>query len=512
MIRLVECVPNFSEGRRKEVIDQILAEITSIPTVTLLDREMDPDHNRAVVTFVCPPEDAVEACFRGIKKASELIDMQTHQGEHPRMGATDVCPFIPISDYTEAEAKELAHQLGQRVGDELGIPVFLYESAATRPERQNLAVVRKGEYEGMIRAIEEDPDRKPDYGPAKMNLKSGATAIGVRFPLVAYNVYLDTNRVSTARKIANAVRYIRGGYRYVKAMGFMISERDCTQVSMNLVKYTKTPVFRVFETIKSEAARYGVNVLSSEIVGLLPQQALFDVADFYLQLENFTPEQVLEEKMRRAGVGGSGGQVEEVRNFYEEVAAKTPTPGGGSVAAAAGAMGAALDAMVCRLTIGKKKYKDVREDMERLRDRSEELRVQLQEMIIKDGEAFDALMAARKLPKDFENEIEARNKAMFESTKKAAEVPLETAKLSLQVMKLAEEIAEKGNVNSVSDAGVAALMAKAAIEGALYNVKINLSGFEDKEYVERMLKECRELSDQSGKLGEDIKKNVESKF
>ena len=237
MIRLVECVPNFSEGRNKEVIEKILDEIKSVPSATLLDWEMDPDHNRAVVTFICPPEDAVEACFRAVKKASELIDMQTHSGEHPRMGATDVCPFIPISDFTLAEAKELAHQLGKRVGDELDIPVFLYELAATRPERENLAVVRKGEYEGMIKAIETDPGRKPDYGPSKMNLKAGATAIGVRFPLVAYNVYLDTNRVSIARKIANAIRFLRGGYRFAKAMGFMIKERDCTQVSMNLVRY-----------------------------------------------------------------------------------------------------------------------------------------------------------------------------------------------------------------------------------------------------------------------------------
>jgi glutamate formiminotransferase/formiminotetrahydrofolate cyclodeaminase len=474
----------------------------------MLDREMDPDHNRAVVTFVCPPEDAVEACFRGIKKASELIDMQTHKGEHPRMGATDVCPFIPISDYTEAEAKELAHQLGKRVGEELGIPVYLYETAATKPSRQNLATVRKGEYEGLIKAIENDPDRKPDYGPAKMNLKSGATAIGVRFPLVAYNVYLDTNRVSIARKIANAVRFLRGGYRFVKAMGFSIKERDCTQVSMNLVKYTKTPVFRVFETIKSEAARYGVNVLSSEIVGLVPQQAIFDVADFYLQLENFTPGQILEEKLRRAGVGGSGSSAD----FYEEVAAKTATPGGGSVAAAAGALGAALDAMVCRLTIGKKKYKEVNDLMITLRDKSENLRLQLQEMIINDGKAFDGLMAARKLPKDIDAEIEARDKAIIEATKQASLVPLETAKLAFQVLELAQDIAANGNVNSVSDAGVAALMAKAAVEGAIYNVKINIGGFEDKQFVDKMMKDSSELISKSDSLAADVKKIVESKI
>jgi len=508
MIRLVECVPNFSEGRRPEVIDQIINEITSVETVVLLDREMDGDHNRAVVTFVCQPEYAVEACFRGIKKASELIDMTTHKGEHPRMGATDVCPFIPISDFTEAEAVELAQQLGQRVGDELEIPVYLYETAATTPERENLAKVRKGEYEGIRDSIETDPDREPDFGPAKMNLKSGATAIGVRFPLVAYNVYLDTNRVSIAKKIATAVRDARGGYRFCKAMGFSIVERNQVQVSMNLVKYTKTPVFRVFETIKSEAARYGVNVVSSEIVGLIPQQALFDVADFYLRLENFTVEQVLEEKLRRLG-GTSQGSTED---FYNEVAAKTPTPGGGSVAAAAGTMGAALNSMVCRLTVKKKKYKDVAEELTEVLNQSETLRDKIKEMIVKDGKAFDGLVAARKMPKDTENEQDKRAAAIVEATRGAARVPLETAGLALQVMEMSKIIAEKGNVNSVSDAGVAALVAKAAIEGAIYNVKINIVGFEDQEFVNEMTGKVKELQEKSDKLAAEIKNIVESKM
>jgi glutamate formiminotransferase/formiminotetrahydrofolate cyclodeaminase len=508
MIRLVECVPNFSEGRRKEVLDQIVAEITSVSTVVLLDKEMDSDHNRAVVTFVCPPEDAVEACFRGYKKAAELIDMQTHKGEHPRMGATDVCPFIPLSDFTEAEAIELAHQLGKRIGEELQIPVYLYESAATRPERVNLADVRKGEYEGIRDEIEVNPERKPDFGPSKMNLKSGATAIGVRFPLVAFNVYLDTDRVSIARKIANAVRFAKGGYRFVKAMGFSIKERNLAQVSMNLVNYTQTPVFRVFESIKSEATRYGVNVLSSEIIGLVPQQALLDVADFYLRLENFTPNQVLEEKMRRAGVGGKAA----TSNFYDEVASKSPTPGGGSVAASAGVLAAALSAMVCRLTIGKKKYVEVEKDMERLRDKSENLRAELTEMIKKDGEAFDKLMASRKLPKDTEDDIRKRNAEIFNATKGAALIPLETAQMALRVMELTKEVAEKGNVNSISDAGVSALMAKAAIEGAIYNVKINISGFEDKEFVDKMKFEIRILQEKSDILAGEIKGIVESKM
>lgn len=508
MIRLVECVPNFSEGRRKEVLDQIINEITSVETVVLLDREMDGDHNRAVVTFVCQPEFAVEACFRGIKKASEVLDMSTHKGEHPRMGATDVCPFIPISDFTEAEAVELAHQLGKRVGEELAIPVYLYETAATSPKRENLADVRRGEYEGIRDSIETDPARKPDYGPAKMNLKAGAIAIGVRFPLVAFNVYLDTNRVSIARKIANAVRFARGGYRFVKAMGFSIKERNQTQVSMNLVNYTKTPVFRVFETIKSEAARYGVRVLSSEIIGLVPQQAMLDVADFYLQLENFTVAQVLEEKLRQMG----GTSQSSTSDFYNEVAAKTPTPGGGSVAAAAGTLGAALSSMVCRLTIGKKKYADVENELKEILEKSEALREQLKEMIVKDGEAFDQVMAARKLPKDNDEEIARRDKAIFVATKIAARTPLETAGLALKILELIKVVAEKGNVNSVSDAGVAALMAKAAIEGAIYNVRINIGGFGDQMFVDEMTGKIKILKEASDRLAEEVRKIVESKI
>ncbi len=508
MIRLVECVPNFSEGRRKEVLDQIVAEITSVPTVVLLDKEMDADHNRAVVTFVCPPEDAVEACFRGYKKASEVIDMRTHRGEHPRMGATDVCPFIPISDYTEAEAVELAHQLGRRIGDELQIPVYLYESAATRPERVNLADVRKGEYEGIRDEIEISPERKPDFGPSKMNLQAGATAIGVRFPLVAFNVYLDTDKISVARKIANAVRFAKGGYRYVKAMGFNIKERNQVQVSMNLVRYPDTPIFRVFESIKSEAARYGINVTSSEIIGLVPQQALLDVSEFYLRLENFSANQVLEEKMRRAGVGGQTATA----NFYDEVASKTPTPGGGSVAASAGTLAAALDSMVCRLTIGKKKYAEVEKDLIDIRDRSEALRAELTEMIKKDGEAFDKVMAARKLPKDNEGEIKKRDLEIIAATKIAAQVPLGTAKLAMQVLRLTKDVAEKGNVNSISDAGVAALMAKAAIEGAIYNVKINIGGLNEKDFVENLRREIGALQRESSLLAEQVKNIVESKF
>ncbi|UCC44946.1 MAG: glutamate formimidoyltransferase, partial [Candidatus Zixiibacteriota bacterium] len=496
--------PNFSEGRRPEVIDAICGAITSVDGVTLLDREMDPDHNRAVVTFVCHPNSAVEAAFRGYQKAAELIDMTTHQGEHPRMGACDVCPFIPISDMTEDDAVELAHKLGRRVGDELQIPVYLYETAASTPKRRNLAKVRTGEYEGIRDTIATDKARRPDYGPAKMNLKSGATAIGVRFPLVAFNVYLGTNKKWIADRIADAVRSLRGGYRFVKALGFEIKERDQVQISMNLVNYTKSPIFRVFETIKSEAARYGVNVTSSEVVGLVPNDAVLDVADFYLRLENFSKEQILEHKLQEAGTTADPSG----ESFYDEVASSSPAPGGGSVAASAGVLSAALAAMVARLTVGKKQYAKVKDELSQVRDRADELRQELTTLIDTDKEAFNAVMDSFKLNVD----AEEKEAAIQEATKNATMVPLTVMKTSLEVLGLARTVAAKGNVNSISDAGVAGLMGMAAVEGAGYNVRINLSSLKDRKVAEGIRSEATEISQKAQEVADEIRRLVEEKL
>jgi len=503
MAKLVECVPNYSEGRRPEVIDAICRAITSLDGVVLLDKEMDADHNRAVVTFACHPKVAVEAAFEGYKKAAELIDMTTHKGEHPRMGACDVCPFIPLSDMTIDEAVELANRLGKKVGDELQIPVYLYEDAATKPKRRNLANVRTGEYEGIRDTIETEPARKPDYGPTKMNLKAGATAIGVRFPLIAYNVYLDTNKKWIADKVADAVRSLKGGYRYVKALGFEIKERDQVQISMNLVNYTKTPIFRVFETIKSEAARYGVNVTSSEIVGLLPNEAILDVADFYLRLENFSKAQVLEEKLR----SDSGTAETMAETFYDEVASSLPAPGGGSVAASAGALAAALSAMVCRLTVGKKQYAGVKEELSQVRDTADDLRSELTQLIATDKDAFNKVMESFKLPQSAE-----RDKAIEEATKGATLVPLTVMNKSLEVMKLAKAVADKGNENSISDAGVAGLMAMAAVDGAWYNVRINLATLADSDFVAKTKVEVAAIRKEAETLAQSIRERVESKL
>ena len=372
MAKLVEVIPNFSEGRRPEVLDEIIGAILSVDGVVLLDKEMDSDHNRAVVTYCGEPQAAAEAAFRGMKKASEVLDMSSHRGEHPRMGATDVCPFVPISEVTTEECIELARQLAERVGSELSIPVYLYEMAATRPDRVNLADVRKGQYEGIRDEIETNPDRKPDYGPSKMHIRAGCTAIGVRLPLVAYNVYLDTPHVAIARQIAKAIRSRSGGFVYCKALGFEIKERNQAQVSMNLVDHRKTPIFRVFQAIKSEADRYGVNVVSSEIVGLVPNDALVQVADFYLKLEKFSKDQILEEKLRKEMEAQATGR--GLLDFVESVASSSPAPGGGSVSACAGTLAAALTGMVCRLTLGKKKYEDVQDEMSATMKAADELR------------------------------------------------------------------------------------------------------------------------------------------
>lgn len=296
MARIIQCVPNFSEGKDKKVIEKIVEEIRIIDGVKLLDYSMDKDHNRSVVTFVGEPEKVIEAAFNAAKVASEVIDMSSHKGEHLRMGATDVIPLIPISDVTMEEAIEYSKKLGDRLGGELDIPVYLYEASASTPARENLADVRRGQYESMAEKLKKE-DWHPDFGPDTLNVKAGVTAVGARMPLVAYNVNLGTNDIEIGRKVTKAVRARAGGFTCCKAMAMEIKERDIIQVSMNMVDFTKTTLFRVFDTIEREAMRYGVNVIGSEIIGLVPMEALIDVADYYLRLENFSSDQILETRM-----------------------------------------------------------------------------------------------------------------------------------------------------------------------------------------------------------------------
>lgn len=508
MKRLVECVPNFSEGRRPEIIEAIIKEILSVSEVWLLDKEMDKDHNRAVVTFVGSPESAGEAAFKAIAKATELIDLNKHQGEHPRMGATDVVPFVPVSGVTLEECVLLAQKLGKEVGEKLHIPVYLYEEAATRPDRRNLAEVRKGEFEGLREEIGQNPDRVPDFGPEQIHPTAGAVAIGARTFLIAYNVYLDTVDLNLAKKIAKAIRFSDGGLRYVKALGFEIKERNLVQVSMNLVNYPSSPIFRVFEMVKREAQRYGVNIVSSEIVGLTPMEALIDVADFYLQLENFKPTQILEKKLMEL----EETHRQSLEDFISSLASSAPTPGGGSASALAGSLAACLSEMVCRLTVGKEKYASVQDKIKGVLSRLEELRGDLYALIEEDSKSFDRVMEAYKLPKTSEEDKVRRKKAVQEATRQATSVPLQIMEKGYEVLHLSKTVAENGNVNALSDAGASASLARSAVESAYLNVKINLKALEDSNFVGSVRQKAQEIKKQAELLHKEIMSMVEDKI
>lgn len=500
MTTLIECIPNFSEARRPEVIDQIAAAITSVEGARLLDRSSDLDHNRTVLTFAGPPFAVEEAAFRAIQTAAELIDLDAHTGEHPRIGATDVCPFVPLSGATMEDCVAIARRLGQRVGEELGIPVYLYEAAATRPERTNLENIRRGQYEGLKSEIESDPNRKPDYGPSKLP-KAGATVIGARAPLIAFNVYLTTADVEVAKKIAKAIRHSSGGLRYVKGLGLLVEGR--AQVSMNLTNFRETPLARVVEFIRREAGRYGVGIYHSELVGLIPQEALVDAAVWYTQLDAFHKEQILESRLFSTSSAVASDPPRSV-SFIEELASPTPTPGGGSAAAYVGAMGAALVAMVASLTIGKKKYAEFEAEMQAIRVVAENLRKELTQAVDDDASSFEVLMATFKLPKDTDEQKAARSAAIVKATLNAAHVPLHVAEDAVKVMELALKCAKHGNVNAISDAMSGFAMSRAALTAAGYNVRININSLEDKSAGEKMLAELAELEFEADKLELEI--------
>lgn len=500
---LVECIPNFSEGRRTEVIDQIKAAVTSVEGVKLLDSHSDADHNRTVLTILGAPPAVKEAAFNAIKKAAELIDMDQHQGAHPRVGATDVVPFVPIRDFSMKKCVQLARELGQQVGAELGIPVYLYEAAAVRDDRVNLEDVRRGQYEGLKEEIANNPKRQPDFGPAQMS-KAGATVIGAREPLIAYNVYLATEDVSIARKIARTVRFSSGGLRFVKAMGVLVEGR--AQVSMNLTNFRKTPIALVFETIKREAQRYDTVIHHSELVGLIPQEALVDTAVWYTQMDQFEPAQILENKLQTESPSGNTSI-----KFLADLASSAPTPGGGSAAAFTGAEAAALVAMVAQLTIGKKKYAAVEKEMRRLLNKAEALRADLTAAIKEDSEAFKAVMQAYKMPKGNDDEKQARKARIESATLEAAQVPLETAEKAMQVMDLADIAADKGNLNAITDAWSAAALAYSTISCAGANVRINLSSLNDKKAAEQISAKLSALETQALDRLAEIKMNIKNR-
>ena len=475
--QIIECIANFSEGRDETKIQAIASAIQSAD-VMLLDIKPDADHNRTVISFAGAPAKIEEAAFLGIQKAADLIDMDVHTGEHPRLGATDVVPFVPIQGVSMADCVAMANRVGERVGNELQIPVYLYEQAAKTPERENLAKVRKGQYEALKADMGKDPKWTPDYGPAKVG-KAGGVVIGAREALVAYNVYLNTDDVEIAKSIGKAVRHSSGGLRFVKGMGILVDSK--AQVSMNLTNFNKTPVYRVVEMIRREAQRYGVQIQSSELIGLIPQKAMVDAAVWYLQLDDFDEQQILEQKLASASSTDKNLLVD--RGFLDALASSAPTPGGGSAAAYNAAMAAALVAMVANLTIGRKKYAEVESEMVEVLKQADTIRLSMMQAVEADAAAYQKVMEAYKLPKESDAEKTARSEAIQAATLVAAQVPLSVAQTCASLLPLACEVAEKGNANAITDAASALTFANAAMTAALLNVEINLSGLKDEAFI-----------------------------
>jgi glutamate formiminotransferase / formiminotetrahydrofolate cyclodeaminase len=485
---LVECVPNFSEGRDAAKVDAIV-EAMKIPGVYLLDREMDSDHNRCVITLVGEREAIQEAAIRGVGKAAELIDLTKHQGAHPRMGAADVVPFIPIDGVTIEDCVAMARHVGAEIAKRFQIPVYLYEAAAATPERQNLENIRRGQFEGIRADIATNPARKPDFGEAHVHPTAGATVVGARKALIAYNVFLNTPDVDIAKKIAKAVRFSSGGLRFVKGAGFLV--RGLAQVSMNLTDFEQTPVHRVFEFVKREAARYGVIPVSSEIVGLIPKKALEQAAEWFLQVENFDSSLILENRLS-AVMGGKmavSGLRAGVEPFIEQLAAPTATPGGGSAAAASGAMAAGLASMVASMSRGKKAYLQYESQLSAAIARLGQLREELKSAIDADAESYNLVMKAYKAAKESSDGDAAISAAL----KQATRIPLGVAEKVVEVARIATSLRPITNPNMKSDLTTAIALARAALEGALANVDINLDSLKDDAFVTETRKRAAAL-------------------
>jgi glutamate formiminotransferase / formiminotetrahydrofolate cyclodeaminase len=485
---LVECVPNFSEGRDTAKVDAIVGAM-KVPGVFLLDREMDADHNRSVITLAGERDAIQEAAIRGVGKAAELIDLTRHQGAHPRMGAADVVPFIPIDGLTIEDCVAMARHVGSEIWRRFEIPVYLYEAAASTPERQNLENIRRGQFEGIRAEIATNPARRPDFGEARVHPTAGATVVGARKFLIAYNVFLNTPEVAIAKKVAKAVRFSSGGLRFVKGAGFLV--RGLAQVSMNLTDFEQTPIHRVFEYVKREAARYGVMPVSSEIVGLVPKKALEQAAEWFLQVEDFDSSLILENRLA-AVMGGKmavGGLRAGVEPFIEQLAAPTATPGGGSAAAASGAMAAGLATMVASMSRGKKAYLQYEAPLSEAIARLGHLREELKAAIDADAESYDLVMKAYKSAK----ELSDGDGAIKAALKRATSVPLGVAERVVEVAELAGKLAPITNPNMKSDLTTAVALAKAALAGALANVEINLESLEDEGFVAETRKRAATL-------------------
>lgn len=547
MARLVECVPNFSEGRNRAVIDAIADAVRSVADVKLLDVDPGADTNRTVYTFVGPPDAVSDAALKAARKAHELIDMAKHHGAHPRMGAMDVCPIVPVSDVTMDECVEISRALGRRIAAELDLPVYFYEYAATSEVRRSLANIRAGEYEALERKLQ-DPAWAPDAGPARFDPKFGAPVVGAREFLIAYNVNLNTRDRRLANEIALNIRengrvardaagqpildehgrQVKkpGRLRAVRAIGWYIDQYRQAQVSINLINYKTTPLHVVFETVREEAGTLGLIVTGSELVGLMPLQPLLDAGKFYLRKQGKSagvPErEVVEIAIRSLGLDqlapfdadkkvidyqfrARGPLVSmAVDRFVDEVSSESPAPGGGSVAALAGGLAAGLTAMVANLTVGKKGYEAAWDELSDLAERAQALKDRLVRAVDEDTEAFNAAMAAMRMPKGTPEERAARDAALEAGYQQAAAVPLATARACLEAIDLAHLVAAKGNRTSASDAGVAALMGRAGVEGAVLNVLINLGSVKDEPFTRACRAETDELGLQAAARADEV--------
>ena len=476
---LVECVPNFSEGRDSATLDALRAAIASVLGVRLLDVQADPSHNRSVFTLVAPPDAAAEAAFRAMRVATERIDLTKQRGEHPRMGATDVVPFVPVRDVTMDECVAVARRLAERAAAELGIPIYLYARAATRPERERLPDIRKGEFEGLRDRIGRDPTADPDFGPNRIHPTAGATAIGARPFLVAFNIYLDTGDVRVAKEIAQQIRTSGGGLPAVQASGFAVDGK--AQVSMNLLDIDTTSPATVFAAVESRARARGIEIQKSEVVGLVPERAILAAGAAYLKVPDAV-DHLLEEKIR--AVEGP-----TLDGWLEELAGGAPVPGGGSAAALAGALAAALVAMVARLTTGRKAYAGVQERVAALLAEADALRAQLRRLVDDDAAAYARVSEAYRLPKG----DPTRTRAVDQALVGAAQTPLRMARGAVRLMALAREIGAIGNQNARSDSSVAAALARAALAGAVENVRVNVAALSEPGLGKALLEEAEQL-------------------
>ena len=553
--QLIECVPNFSEGADKSILQAIAQEISSVEGVKLLDMDPGKATNRTVFTFVGPPNQVIESAFLAIKKAGELIDMSMHKGEHPRMGATDVCPLIPIANISMEETVQYAEQLGARVGSELGIPVYLYEAAAKKADRKNLAVIRSGEYEGLAKKMQ-DPNWKPDYGPETFNARSGATVIGARDFLVAYNVNLNTTSVRRANAIAfdirengrvkrdghpitgkivrdaegNALR-VPGLLKSVKAIGWYIDEYGVAQISMNLTDINVTTLHEAFEATVSCAQKRGIRVTGSELVGLVPKKVLVNAGKYFLKKQNrsvgISEQEIIKIAVKSLGLdelrpfdphkkvieyllddpAASPLVKKSLSGFADETASESPAPGGGSIAAYTGALGAALGIMVANLSAHKRGWDEKWAYFSDLAENGQNIKDRLIDLVDEDTEAFNKIMSSIRMPKSSPEEKQARKAAIAAATRNAIEVPLRVMKTAMKSYPLLDLMAKEGNPASVSDAGVGALCTHAAVHGAYLNVLINCAGFEDENYSKQKISEAKALVAES----EDRRKSIVAK-